>query len=269
MSKTREIIEKLKEEAIRAFDENENGQLDITDVLVKAMKTPGVRIDRTEFLKEVLPEFCSEAKTAEAIATSPVQAGIKEAVLDKIADRLIITERKVATASSAGLAIIPGGIGMQVATTLLDTTQYYVILVRLLQKLLYLYGFPQLGIDNGDDTFVIDTATINIFTLCLGSMYGNQEAVRGLRMTAQLFASKTDMFAIRENVNSGEIHELIVKVFNKLSLDVSRDIIAKLISNLLGLVGGLLCGGITFINFDSSFKNIKYVLKDTPLFRQQ
>ena len=143
MSKTREIIEKLKEEAIRAFDENENGQLDITDVLVKAMKTPGVRIDRTEFLKEVLPEFCSEAKTAEAIATSPVQAGIKEAVLDKIADRLIITERKVATASSAGLAIIPGGIGMQVATTLLDTTQYYVILVRLLQKLLYLYGFPQ------------------------------------------------------------------------------------------------------------------------------
>ena len=45
--------------------------------------------------------------------------------------------------------------------------------------MLYLYGFPEINIENGTN---IDDETMNLITLCLGVMYGVKGATSTLKM---------------------------------------------------------------------------------------
>ena len=46
---------KLKKAFVKAFDENGNGQVDINEI-IKCLQLPGVRINRTDFLREPTQE---------------------------------------------------------------------------------------------------------------------------------------------------------------------------------------------------------------------
>ena len=45
VKKENQII-KIKNDLIKAFDENGNGQIDIDDVIIKRMKIPGIKVNR-------------------------------------------------------------------------------------------------------------------------------------------------------------------------------------------------------------------------------
>lgn len=63
---------------------------------------------------------------------------------------------------------MPGGWAM-VATIPADIAQYYGYLLRATQKLLYLYGFPEIDLDEKENKF--DDGTMNTLILCFGVMY--------------------------------------------------------------------------------------------------
>ena len=44
--KKQNAIQKAKNAAINAIDENGNGKIDIEDIIVKGLKTPGIKINR-------------------------------------------------------------------------------------------------------------------------------------------------------------------------------------------------------------------------------
>ena len=52
--KKQNAIQKAKNAAINAIDENGNGKIDIEDIIVKGLKTPGIKINRAEFLRKTL-----------------------------------------------------------------------------------------------------------------------------------------------------------------------------------------------------------------------
>lgn len=54
---------------------------------------------------------------------------------------------------------MPGGFAMA-ATIPVDIAQYYGYMLRATQKLLYLYGFPEIGVTEKGKKF--DTETLNI-----------------------------------------------------------------------------------------------------------
>ena len=83
---------------------------------------------------------------------------------------------------------MPGGVAMA-ATIPADIAQYYGYLLRATQKLLYLYGFPQ--IDTSENVNQFDTETINILILCMGVMYGAAGANNALMLKLIFFASKS------------------------------------------------------------------------------
>lgn len=56
-------------------------------------------------------------------------------------------------------------------------------MLRATQKLLYLYGFPQ--IDVGEDGQPIDTETMNTLIICMGVMYGVAGANIALKAMAK------------------------------------------------------------------------------------
>ena len=139
--KAKDAVEKAKETAIQAIDANGNGQIDIEDIIIQSLKVPGIRIDRSSFLKKEFKRKYKKNVIDDAIVFNPAHAGISVEAIDAIADEVIKYERNAVSGISAALGM-PGGCAM-VATIPADITQYYGYMLRAAQKLLYLYGFPE------------------------------------------------------------------------------------------------------------------------------
>lgn len=128
-------IAKAKESIIKALDVNENGKIDIEDIIVLAMKAPGVHITRAKFLQKELFKNYSQEVINKAIATTPAQAGIPVKEIDKIADHVIKFERNCVSGVSAALGA-PGGLAMA-ATIPADIVQYYGYTLRATQNVVF------------------------------------------------------------------------------------------------------------------------------------
>lgn len=181
---------KAKDSVIKALDQNGNGEVDINDIITLAFKTPGVHIKRASFLQKELYKNHPQEVIDAAIATTPAQAGISSAEIDRIADDVISFERNCVSGISAALGA-PGGWAMA-ATIPADIIQYYGYTLRAAQKLLYLYGFPE--VDSDEDGLQLDSHTINQIILCLGVMNGvagANNAVKGMAKALAIGVEKS------------------------------------------------------------------------------
>ena len=175
-----EAIDKAKQGVLNAIDENGNGEIDIEDVIIKGLRLPGVKINREEFLQKELFKRYPQDIIDIAIAESPMKAKIPLNEINTIADEVIKLERYFVSGISAALSV-PGGIAM-VATIPADIAQYYGYLLRATQKLLYLYGFPQINTEETGSKF--DDGTMNTLIICFGIMYGVAGANNALKSIA-------------------------------------------------------------------------------------
>lgn len=51
-SKTKDVALESKDKIMEALDVNQNGKIDVEDIIIIGLKTPGVHIDRTKFLEK-------------------------------------------------------------------------------------------------------------------------------------------------------------------------------------------------------------------------
>ena len=203
VTSTTEAATKAKDTVVNALDKNGNGQIDSEDIIIMAMKLPGVRIDRETFLSKELSKNHTPEQVAEAIRTNPARAGIDAKEIDKIADEVIKTERISVSGISTALGM-PGGIAMA-ATLPADITQYYGYMMRAAQKLLYIYGWPELG----EDDVELDSETINILVLCLGTMYGVVGAKNGLLVAAKALGTGVEKQLLKAALTKGTIYPIV------------------------------------------------------------
>ena len=133
-------LEKAKDTAVgkatEALDANNDGTVDIQDIIILAIKLPGVHVTRESFLRKELFKNYPPKVIDDAVARTPALAGISEADIDRIADEVIKFERNCVSGISAALGV-PGGAAMA-ATIPADVVQYYGYTLRAIQKLLYL-----------------------------------------------------------------------------------------------------------------------------------
>ena len=165
--------------ASTALDANCDGTIDIQDVIILAVRTPGVHVTRESFLRKELFKNYPDEVIEDAIARTPALAGISSDEIDRIADEVIKYERNCVSGISAALGM-PGGAAMA-ATIPADVVQYYGYTLRAIQKLLYLYGFPE--IDSDGEGICLDSETVNRIIICLGVMNGvagANNAIKGL-----------------------------------------------------------------------------------------
>lgn len=167
-NKTKEIATKSQQAILGAIDQNGNGEIDIEDVIIMGLKVPGIRINRANFLQKELQSKFPQEVIDDAISHNPLHANIPPKVIDKIAEEVIKYERNCVSGISAALGV-PGGVAM-VATIPADIAQYYGYMLRATQKLLYLYGFPEIDTEEKGQKF--DSETMNILIICMGVMYG-------------------------------------------------------------------------------------------------
>lgn len=180
IKKAQTAITKSKDSIINVIDANGNGEIDIEDFIIIGLKTPGIKVDRNDFLKKELFKNYPQDIIDDAIAYNPAYAKIPSNEIDRIADEVIKYERNCVSGISAALGV-PGGFAMA-ATVPADIAQYYGYMLRAAQKLMYLYGFPQIDTEERNQKF--DSETMNTLIICLGVMYGVQGANTALKAMA-------------------------------------------------------------------------------------
>lgn len=209
--------------------------LDFIALLKATSALPGVKINRTEFLNSALRPHFPELTVENAVRHNPAAAGIGLAEINEIAASCIKYETtKVTTLSFA--AGIPGGLAM-LGTVPADLAQYFGHILRILQKLVYLYGWQELFDEQGQ----LDDETSNLLTLFAGIMFGVNGATSAI--------TKLVDSATQNMVTKGTLYPIVKKIAANLGIRLSRDVFAKGAAKVVPLVGGIASGGLTYMTY--------------------
>lgn len=255
------LIIKAKDSIVKALDQNGNGEIDIEDIITLAFKTPGVHVTRANFLQKELYKNHPQAVIDKAIATTPAQAGISSDEIDNIADEVINYERNCVSGISAALGA-PGGWAMA-ATIPADIVQYYGYTLRATQKLLYLYGFPE--VDSDEEGIRLDSQTINQLILCLGVMNGVAGANNAIKGMAKALAVGVEKKLLNAALTKGTFYPLVKEIAKWFGIKMTKSIFAGFFKKAIPVVGGIVGGGITFFSFKPCCYRLKAALQDTML----
>lgn len=259
--KTKELAAKSQNAILGAVDQNGNGEIDIEDVIIMGLKVPGIRIDRAAFLRKELQKNYPKEVIEDAIEYNPMHAGIAANVIDKIADEVIKYERACVSGISTALGM-PGGVAMA-ATIPADIAQYYGYMLRATQKLMYLYGFPEINVEEQGQTF--DSETINILIVCMGVMYGAAGASNALKAMAKALASGVEKQLLRKALTKGTIYPVVKSVAKWFSVKMTKEVFAGFFKKAIPVIGGVIGGGITFLSFKPCCDKLKASLQNTML----
>lgn len=254
-------VTQAKQTVVDTIDVNGNGEIDIEDIVILGLRTPGVRIDRSEFLKKELMKNYSSEVIADAVAYNPAHAGITVEEIDDIAEQVIEFERKCVSGISAALGM-PGGIAM-VATVPADIVQYYGYMLRATQKLLYLYGFPE--IDTAEEGQKLDSETMNILIICLGVMYGVNGANKALNVLAKGLAAGVEKKLLNTALTKGTVFPVVKAVAKWFNVNMTKKVFAGFFKKAIPVVGGVIGGGITYLSFKPCCEKLKESLQNTLL----
>lgn len=259
--KTKEIVIKAKDKVVETIDVNGDGNIDIEDVIIMGLRTPGIKIKRDEFLqKELMKSYTSDI-IAKAIETTPANAGINVKEIDFIADNIIKFERNCVSGISTALGA-PGGIAMA-ATIPADIIQYYGYMLRATQKLMYLYGFPEIDVEENNQT--LDSETLNILIICFGVMYGVAGANNVIKAMANGLAKGISKKIMSTALTKGTIYPIIKSVAKWFGIKMTKSLLAGAVQKSLPVIGGVIGGGITFVSFKPCCDKLKRSLQDTLL----
>ncbi|MGC0374311.1 hypothetical protein [Streptomyces sp. SAI-229] len=231
-----------------------------SSVLVAAAKLPGVRIDRETYLRKALSRHCSEEQIKEAIEETPAAAGIPLDILEKAANDSIKYETAKVSAVSAA-AGLPGLIFLP-ATVPADLAQYMGHVLRIAQKLAYLYSWPDLFSGDGDD---IDDATEGVLTLFVGVMFGTHSATTAIGKVAEEMSKHVAKSLPNKALTKGFIYPFVKKIAHRLGQEMTKQIFARGVSKAVPIVGAVISGGLTFATFRPMAKKLKNHLAELDM----
>ena len=221
-------------------------ELTFENVLLTAMRTPGVKINRAKFLKKELIRYYSEQIVDEAIRTNPARAGVSKETVNNISLQVINYETTKVTGLSV-VASMPGG-AAAVGAAAVDITSYFTFILRAVQELAYLYGFEQFELNEDN----LDSETMNTVLLFIGVMFGVQGASSTLQKFANTLARHVAKKLAQKALTKGTIYPIVKKVATNVGIRMTKQIFADSVASAIPIVGGFLSGGLTYAMFKPS-----------------
>ena len=216
---------------------------------------PGVKVDRDDFLRKELKNYCSPEQLNLAISSRPIN-GVSKEIIDRIANACINSHTTKVTTISA-VAGIPGGFAMA-GTIPADMAQYYWHVFVLAQKLAYLYGFPDLRDENGNLT---DTAS-DMLTLFVGVMMGASAANQAIKGLAKEFAKQIVKRLPQKALTKTMYYPIIKQIAKWIGVKLTKETFAKGLGKVVPILGGVISGGLTLATFRPSAKRLQHKLQE-------
>lgn len=240
--------------------EIENPGSSFTQVLEAAAKLPGVRINRDTYLRQAFKRYCTEEQIEDAINTGPAAAGIPLKVITAAANTAIAYETSKVTGLST-LSGIPGGLAMA-GTVPADLAQYMGHILRIVQKLAYIYSWPDLFADDGEE---VDEATEGMLILFVGVMFGVQLAQGGVARVAGMVAANVAKKLPQKALTKGVIYPIVKKVASYLGVSMTKNLFASGVAKAVPFVGAVFSGSLTLGTFLPMSKRLQKHLASLEL----
>ena len=219
-------------------------------VLETSIRLPFVKVNREEFLTKELSKFCTPMEMIIAIQGSPVKVLSKKEI-DKLANQCISYHLTMVCGTSA-LMGLPGGWWMA-GTIPSDITQFYGHILSLMQKLIYLYGWPALTDVNNQ----LDDESLKIMTLFVGAMMGNKLAVEALTKVVGQVSKNAGI-----KISEGVIAQYVIKIAQWIGINMTKEGFAKGVGKVIPLVGAPISATITYYTFRPMARRLKSHLDD-------
>ena len=210
-----------------------------------SLKLPFVKVDRDEFLIKELSKFCTPMEVITAL-NEGTQGVLSKKEIDKLANQCISYHLTMVCGTSA-LMGLPGGWWMA-GTIPTDLTQFYGQILSLMQKLIYLYGWPSLT--NASNQ--LDDESLNIMTLFVGAMMGNKMAVDALNKVALQVGRNAG-----EKISETVLAQYAIKIAQWIGISMTKESFAKGVGKVLPLVGAPISATITYYTFRPMARRLK------------
>lgn len=228
-------------------------------ILKLSLAVPGVRIDRKNFLRKELAPYCTREKLELAIRTSPAVAGIPAPVLNKIARKSIASHINMVTLMSFATGL-PGGWWLAAAIPG-DIIQYYYHVIVIVQKLVYLHGWPELTSKDGD----LDKKTAGMLTLFIGAMMGSVKAGEALHSISIKLALRSMARLPEAELSKYALFNIAAQVAEWIGLKITKKNFAKHAVKIIPVAGGIVAGGLTYWSFRAMTAKLNRYLARLPL----
>ncbi|WP_129966047.1 hypothetical protein [Bifidobacterium pseudolongum] len=233
--------------------------VDFEVVLRNAVQLPLVRVEREPFLRSQLQRHFPKQVVDQAIAESPAAAGINADQLNSIAYDSINYETSKVTALSFA-AGLPGGIAMA-GTIPADLTQQMAHILRIMQKLAYLYGWPSLM---DEENSAIDDGMVNNLIIFAGIMFGVEGASNAIHRVAAQLALNVAKKLPQQALTKGIVYPVVKKIALALGVHMTKQTFAKSVSKVIPIIGGVVSGGLTFATYRPMACKLKDHLAGLP-----
>lgn len=229
------------------------------EIMKRAASLKVVKIDRGEFLRTTLKKYCPEVDASAAVEASPIKAGVAPRDLDEIALNVIDFETKKCAGLSF-LAGIPGGVALA-GTVPADLAQYFAHVMRVEQKLAYLYGW-QTFLNPEDE---VDDETLMKLIVLMGIML----EVGGVANSVTKFATDVAQKSIAKTIERQALTKTFFytpmkKVLRVLGVNLTKQTFAKGVSKVVPVVGGVVSGGLTYASFKPGAERLRRYLRELP-----
>ena len=134
-----------------------------------------------------------------------------------------------------------------------DVAQSFGFMIRVTQKLAYLYGFPDFELDEEN----LSDETLDQLMLFIGVMFGVNGAVKGINFLAKAAAEKALKTLARKALTKGTIYPIVKKIAQAVGVKMTKQIFAKGVSKVIPVLGGFMSGGLTYVTFKPCAKRLK------------
>ena len=256
-----DVSANAKDAIVDQLDVNRDGKIDIEDIIILGLKTPGVKVERSKFLENEFRIHYDDETIRRAIETTPRYANIPMEDINAMADAVIQRERYFVSGIAAALGA-PGGAAM-VATIPADIIQYYGYTLRVAQELMYLYGFPE--IVSPDNEAQVDTPTMNTLIVAMGVMFGVAGANNAMKAMAKALGAGVEKQLMKRALTKGVIYPVVKDIAKWFGVKMTKEVFAGFFKNAIPVAGGILGGGITYLSFKPCCERLKASLIDTKL----
>lgn len=252
-----QLKEQLKTEVIPTNEEE--AEEFAKAIMQRAASLKVVKINRGDFLRSEIKKRFPEIDADFAVETTPAETGIAPEDLDRMAIDVIDLETKKCAGLSF-LAGIPGGLAM-VGTVPADLAQYFAHVMRIEQKLAYIYGW-QTFLNEEDE---VDDETVMKLVVLMGVMM----QVGGAANAVTTFAANTARAGIEKAIQKQALtktfwYNPMKKVLRYLGVNLTKQTFAKTASKVVPVIGGAISGGMTYMAYKPGAERLRRYLRSLP-----
>ncbi len=149
-----------------------------------------------------------------------------------------------------------------VGTVPADLAQYMGHMLRIAQKLAYIYSWPDLFAQGDED---IDEATESMLILFIGVMFGVRIAQGGVARVAGMIAANVAKKLPQKALTKGVIYPTVKKVASYLGVSMTKNLFASGVAKAIPIVGAVLSGSLTLGTFLPMAKRLQKHLASLEL----